>query len=352
MDPARDSRRGPRSALSTRAPFAARIRRWLRPPRILRPTRAGWCFFVVIFAVGFAALNTGNNLLYLVLSLMLAFLALSGVLSESALRGIEVNRLLPSELFAGRENPVRLEIRNRQRHVPAFAVVVEDRYVAREATHPSLDDEVAPAGRVFVLRVDPGGTQVRGYHFSPAKRGPLLFAGFRVSTRFPFGLFVKSMILPGPKQTLVYPAVEILPVPPLAAGRREVGRSDVPERVEGPMVAGLREFQDGDLLRRVHWKASLRRAKLLVRELEDDLEPEVEVQLRTGGHDPGDAFEKRVRWAASEFLAHLEAGLRVALRTDSERIAPGSGPRHRAAGLSFLALVKPESANATAASRS
>ena len=54
---------------------------------MLRPTRAGWLFFVIIFGVGFAALNTGNNLLYLVLALMLSFLVLSGLLSESALRG-------------------------------------------------------------------------------------------------------------------------------------------------------------------------------------------------------------------------------------------------------------------------
>ncbi|MBW2401796.1 MAG: DUF58 domain-containing protein, partial [Deltaproteobacteria bacterium] len=47
---------------------------------------------MLTFGVGFAALNTGNNLLYLVLSLMLAFLVLSGVMSESALRGIRVRR--------------------------------------------------------------------------------------------------------------------------------------------------------------------------------------------------------------------------------------------------------------------
>ena len=57
---------------------AERVLRWLRPPRTLRPTRAGWAFFAITFGVGFAALNTGNNLLYLVLSLMLAFLVLSG----------------------------------------------------------------------------------------------------------------------------------------------------------------------------------------------------------------------------------------------------------------------------------
>ena len=118
MDHSRDPRTGPRSAL------IATLRRWLRPPRKLRPTRAGWVFFALVFGVGFAALNTGNNLLYLVLSLMLSFLVLSGVLSESALRGIQVRRRLPRQIYAGASQAVGLEISNHQQHIPAFAVVV------------------------------------------------------------------------------------------------------------------------------------------------------------------------------------------------------------------------------------
>ena len=70
-------RRAPRA----RGALVRHLERWLRPPRTLRPTRAGWIFFALTLGVGFAALNTGNNLTYLVLSLMLAFLVLSGVLS-------------------------------------------------------------------------------------------------------------------------------------------------------------------------------------------------------------------------------------------------------------------------------
>jgi uncharacterized protein (DUF58 family) len=144
-----------------------RMRRLLEPPRKLRPTRAGWVFFLLLFGVGFAALNTGNNLLYLVLSFLLAFLTLSGVLSESALRGIEVRRQPPREIYAGAEARVRVEIHNNQRRVPAFAVLVEDLVSeSAGASTPGADDAasasgLAPsdaraAGRAFVLRVGPG----------------------------------------------------------------------------------------------------------------------------------------------------------------------------------------------------
>ena len=71
MPAARDPGPDQRSAVARRRPlrraFSGALR-WLRPPRQLRPTRAGWSFFALTFGVGFAALNTGNNLLYLVLS--------------------------------------------------------------------------------------------------------------------------------------------------------------------------------------------------------------------------------------------------------------------------------------------
>jgi uncharacterized protein (DUF58 family) len=132
--------------------------------------------------VGFAALNTGNNLLYLVLSLMLGFLVLSGVMSESALRGIRVRRRLPRDLFAGSASSVGLEITNGLRRVPAFAVVVEDR-VSEGGSPPRA------AGRAFALRVDAGATEVRSYQLTPTRRGIVNFEEFRVFTRFPFGLF-------------------------------------------------------------------------------------------------------------------------------------------------------------------
>ncbi len=328
MDRARDSRARTRSALSVR------LTRWGRLPRTLRPTRAGWTFFALIFGVGFAALNTGNNLLYLVLSLMLAFLVLSGVLSESALRGIGLRRGIPRELLAGGVHLVTLEISNSQRRVPAFALVVEDRVRERGGAE-------RPAGRIFVLRVAPGASERRSYRFHPTQRGPLAFTSFRVSTRFPFGLFAKAMEIEAPEAGLVYPAIESVSAPRAFGSRRESG-----ELVPGPQgigsdVGGLRSFAPGDPVRRIHWRATLRQRELLVRDVESEHDAEVELRLRTDAVDPGEEFERRVRWVASEAVALLDAGLSVALRTDHAHLLAGRGEHQRAVLLAFLARVEP-----------
>ena len=338
MDHPRDPGAGADSALRR---SAARLRRFLRPPRTLRPTRAGWLFFALTLGVGFAALNTGNNLLYLVISFMLAFLVLSGVLSESALRGVRVRRISIAEAYAGRPTPVVLEIENRARRAPAFALAVEDVLGAGWSLRTSR-----AAGRVFALRIGPGCRERRVYRFSAPRRGWLDFQGFRVATRFPFGLFSKSLVLERPDRVLVYPRIEAIAAIDLgaAADPRETATSG-PGRA-GADASGLREFSPGDSFRRIHWRATARRGALVVREVESEADAEIVLPLQTRGATPGDRFERAVERTASKVVALCDAGFRVGLVTDAERLAPASGPRQRTRLLAFLALVAPDPARA------
>lgn len=311
-------------------------------------------FLLINLGVGFAALNTGNNLLYLVLSLLLAFLTLSGILSESALRGLEVRRTLPRELFAGGDNPVRIEIRNAQNRVPAFAIVVEDRSAPpSDIEDPATGDwrltkdrDIPVVGRVFALRIGPKQTESRSYALRPERRGRLRFHSVRVSTRFPFGLFLKSRTLHAPGEALVYPQIEVVNAPPPTSGEQAQSEAKARSRNGGDDVSGLREWEIGDGLHRVHWKSSLRRDRLIVRTREADRQAEVEVRLRTTGAMSPDAFESRVCWAASEVVAHLASGLCVGLLTDREHLPAAAGAPQRTRLLSFLACVESHGASA------
>jgi len=312
-----------------------RSRRGFRPPRSLRATRAGWCFIAIIFGVGFAALNTGNNLLYLVLALMLAFLVLSGLLSEASLRGLRVERHLPRELIARSPNRIVLRVHNDQKYIASFAIALEDQIETGRGPES--------AGRSFALRVGPGESADRSYLFEPERRGDLQFDRLRVSTRFPFGLFVKSAELDIEEAALVFP--QLFPTPTLHENTR-TGR-EAEERIgrapRGDDVSGLREFVPGDALGRVHWKRSLRLGRLHVGEREGDTAGEIEVSLRLPQNASKDATEDAVARAASEAVTHLEAGMRVGLRSATARFAPSTGFAHRSELLTYLARVTPES---------
>jgi uncharacterized protein (DUF58 family) len=311
--------------------------RWMRAPRTLRPTRAGWVFFAFTLGVGLAALNTGNNLLYMIHALLLSFLVLSGVMSESALRGIRVRRLLPAELVAERSAQIALEIRNEQPRIPAFAIVVED-YVGRGA------EEHVATGRAFALRIGPRGRETRSYAFAPSARGKLDFTGVRVATRFPFGLFSKAMWVDLAQAALVYPALDPVDARAGRAGEPRAAESASGSGGVSAESAGLRGYAPGDPYRRIHWRASLRRDQLLVRQPEQDRRHEVTVRLATRGVAADDAFEREVRRAASEVAGQLAAGQRVALRTDRAAFLPAAGARQRALLLAFLATLAPDAA--------
>ena len=70
--------------------------------RTIWPTRDGWWCLGVALGLGVAAVNTGNNLVYLCCSMLLAVILVSGVLSEQSMRGLRLSPLLPEEIYAGR----------------------------------------------------------------------------------------------------------------------------------------------------------------------------------------------------------------------------------------------------------
>ena len=56
--------------------------RGLRPRRTIQPTREGWWCLLAAVGLGLAAINSGNNLLYLLESALLGLVIVSGILSE------------------------------------------------------------------------------------------------------------------------------------------------------------------------------------------------------------------------------------------------------------------------------
>ena len=95
-------------------------------PRTLSFTKEGKKFIAILFLIGIAAINTGNNLLYLIVAMMLSIIVISGILSESTLRGIEVVRVMPGHIFAGRPAMVTWAISNKKRVFPSFSIIIDE----------------------------------------------------------------------------------------------------------------------------------------------------------------------------------------------------------------------------------
>src|SRR3977135_3563862 len=102
-------------ARSPEPPSTSQKRSWIpwarmRPPRRLKFTREGKFFVGITLGVGFAAINTGNNLLYLLLGMLLALIIVSGLMSELSLRDLTVVRRLPLRAQVGRPHLVEIQL--------------------------------------------------------------------------------------------------------------------------------------------------------------------------------------------------------------------------------------------------
>lgn len=315
------------------APWLGAIVQRVRLPRRLRITREGKYYVGITLGVGFAAINTGNNLLYLLLGLLLALIVISGVLSEMSLRDLRITRRLPRRAQVERPHIVEIEVYNQKRRAPSYAIEVEDLRAAQAADK-----------RCFYLKVSPQSAQVAAYRRTPARRGLDHHTGFRVATRFPFGLFEKSREMPAEDDLITYPAVD--PIRLRAEGTaRGQGTEGAQARGQSDEIIGVRPMRDGDDPRDIYWRRSAYAEQMVLKERARETRTSVNLFLDDTAHcepltqDVLEHFERRIRDVASRAVAHIKRGDKVNLRTATGQhlvVTPASGADPL---LTFLALI-------------
>lgn len=311
------------------------------------PTSGGGVFLVIIVVVGFAAWNTGNNLLFLVFSLLCSTLFVGWMAARMSLRDLTVSARFPDHIFAAEAAPVIVTLRNNKRVLPSFSVLVE-------ARGPSHEGEENPKRRrrhikrvlaYFSYVPHRSAAEQRVEQLFPT-RGHVLIDGFELSTRFPFGFFRRRRRLRARNvDIVVYPKPEVisdeLHLLPMYAGRMPAMR-----RGAGHDLFSMRDYQPQDDLRHIDWKATARSRRLTVREFTSEDEKRITIVLDTrlpqiGGGDLSERFERGVVQAASLIRHFIDERAEVRL-VIGEDVGPfGSGTEQLYRCLRRLALVTP-----------
>jgi uncharacterized protein (DUF58 family) len=297
-------------------------------------TRAGIVYVLVTIVIAIAALNTGNNLLYIVVAAMLAAILVSGVVSAWVLRHLELDVRLPEHVFAGRPVMGRIILRNPRRLLPSFSIRVLSTRKKRkkhskqwqwEATtfafpfnRPSTEQWLRLPDRrlrrVTVVPPPPGIFQGMAYFpFVPPqgelsadlelrfdRRGRYREDSFGLATRFPFAFLTKTRHVSLRREVLVYPRIEptaeVFEVLPLVRGEWE---SFV--RGRGSDLYLIREYMPEDSARHVDWKATAKSGSLKVREFarEDERKLCIAFDNPTSGLISEREYERAVNLTAS-----------------------------------------------------
>jgi len=312
-------------ALAALPGWIRKMRMRLHAWRRIHFTSGGLAFTLGTFAVGFAALNTGNNLLYLLFGAMIGFIAVSSWLSEQTIRGIHVERELPRAVTVGQDFQIGYHVRNAKRRLPSLAVEIGEKGLPRSA---------------FLARIEARGDARARSVNRFKRRGTFPLGTVTLSTAFPFGLFRKERDLEIQGELVVWPRHD-RPVPNPSPGGGRMPRIGVSAAgslgVRGE-YRGLRGYRPGDDPRDIHWRSSARLREPVVREYERDGAETRWICLDTRA-EPGEPAEVAVEVAASLAARAASLGRPFALVAGTAILDPGEGPGQMERILDALARV-------------
>ncbi len=272
------------------------------PKRKFKITKAGYSFMLITLGIGIAGLNTGNNLLYLLFGMMLSFILMSGILSDSSMRRLRVKREIPQEITANSYFPVKVNVENRKKRVPSYSLTVDD-----------IGQQRGKNTR-FIVKIPPQGRHDIFYFSKFLERGWKKYYGFEILTKFPFGLIQKTDFLKQEEEVLVYPEIidlkGFIKASQLFHGEYLSGNKGV-----GVNPWGLRSYLYGDDARLIHWKSTAKKGQWMVKEFESEKKMSVVVDLNLVHRDISRAgvFQKKSQKTMTEKLISICASMIIFL---------------------------------------
>jgi len=301
-------------------------------PRKLAFTNEGKFLVVISLGMGFAAVNTGSNLLYLLLGMLLAIITASGILSEFSVQKVSWTAELPERAVAGVECLFPVRIRNDKRYLNSFSLEGEILFAGEEPL------EQLPA---TVLKLEPGRSDYLFTRVNFPTRGSYKVTAFSLGTRYPFSFFKKSRNFQHEREVVVVPRgqedVDHV-VFALATGFEEhanrVGR--------GSEFFSVRPMQAGDEWRDVHWKQSARHNRFAIKEYEALTARRVVVRLIRRDHENTlvwERGERAIEIAATLVRRLVSQGFDVGLHAARLQLPPASGPGTVRSAFTALALL-------------
>jgi uncharacterized protein (DUF58 family) len=288
-------------------------------------------------------LNTGNNLLFLILASLIASILMSGILSSVTLAGVELRLQVPEHIFAGQSVRAAVELQNEKVTLPSFSLRVEG--ATKKGSAPAAAILKTPVYFPYLARHE---TVKQSVPLLFPKRGAYLQEAFRIVTRFPFGFLEKARRLDLATEALVYPSIEdsaeFIEVRPGIQGAMESFTKG-----RGQDLYALRDYQPNDSARLVHWKASARLGSLMVREFarEDDCNVLLVLDAHSDAAKPGASLPEKARFeravtlcAAIAWDLHQRNAL-LEFRSGNSDVALAPTSENIYAILRHLALAQP-----------
>lgn len=287
-------------------------------------------FIILLVIIALAGFNSGNNLLYLIVGVMLGLVFTSIIAARINISRLSVTRKLPKHAFAGAAFKTIIEVANNKKLRRSYGLIL-DYGTSQHKSH-------------FILLIENNGKNVFEADVTISRRGLHKFAPVVIRSGFPLGLFSMKKRITDENEIIVFPRVRN--VERLMDGSSYV-HEEFPRYLRGPGSGfyGAREYRHGEEAAYISWKLSAKLDKLVIHETEYEEKRRVCIVLDNVLKDDSaeslEAFERAVSNAASLVLYLCQNGYSVKLVTHDRMLGYGEGLDHMYRMLTVLALIQP-----------
>jgi uncharacterized protein (DUF58 family) len=282
--------------------------------------KTGYIYIILTLLLGVAGVNTGNNLIYLIVSAMLTFMGLSGFLSRINLNQLEIEIYLPEEIFAKTETPVVIKVRNRKRFFPSFLIRIKIK--DKEVLIPFINNN-SEVEKHITLKFD--------------KRGENEIKEIEICSVFPFNFFKRCVTVEMNKKFLVYPYPRKCKYNVKSDNfNKYKGNKISPEKDTSGDIVGVRDYNPGDSMKLIHWKATAKTGDLKTKELNlSQFEPVLIDLEKLQGN-----LEDKISCATYLILKYYKTLQPFGLKFKNHQFKPEFSKKQRLRLLKFLANLK------------
>ena len=319
-----------------------------------RLTREGLFYSLVIIVVASAAAFSGNNLLYLVFSCLLAAMLLAGFVSRLVLSGLQLDVRLPDHIFARRPLGLRVTLKNLKRLLPSFSIWISmapETRRSRRHEGAGRREKSNRSGPASGLAVDPiycpmiaGGHSISTHvQATFPVRGRFQNEVLWLRTKFPFSFVERLARLHPAREITVYPSVEHSKTVEEIVNRLVAEHASL-SRGESHDLYRIRPAVPGDGARLVNWKATARSGQLLVKEFtkDDHLRAEIVFDATPAeGPRAKDNFERAVQECAAVVWRLYELRAEIRFESGNVSISTAGNPSAVFQILRCLSTVQP-----------
>lgn len=276
-------------------------------PRKLSISKVGRFLVLISLGIGFAAVNTGSNLLYLLMSMLLSIIMGSGILSELSVRKVSMSFDFPGSSVAGEETLFPVRVTNDKGRFNSFSL--EGRLLL-----PDTAEAIHQVPGV-VLKLPPRRSDLLFVRAQWPRRGLYPVSGVSLSTSYPFSFFEKSRNVRAPHDVLVVPRGE-KDLGDLVTGLGRGFEEHASRSGRGTEFFSVRPMFPGDEWRDVHWKKTARTQQFAVKEYEALQTRRVRLLLWRDSESGENAFEAEedgIETSASLVRWLLQRGFEVGI---------------------------------------